>query len=487
MRAARSLDAALIVAGLLIGTVYLRKFVQFHDEGLVLQAAERMRDGDWPYRDFWWNYGPGQPLLLAGLAEAFGPSLLGWRLVRLATDAVVALLAFRLARRQLSLAPSLAVWVATLLATVIVRLPHPHPTVALLTLASVLLAARRPATAGVAAGLVALFRPELALPAIAGVAIAAGRTGAAKAAGVATATGLVALAPFSIAAGFDEPWRSTFGFSIGIQGRTRILPQLDFPGGGPFDALNFYLPVLLLVGCALVAIAATRWVPERELLALLPMTAAGAAYLAGRADLYHLIPLVSVLPVLLAGAAAGTWEKARPLSVALAMVLALVIADGVDRRIDVLTDDPEVARLDSEIADGVRIQPSEAEPLERVVSLVRRLTPPGEPVYVANPRHDLIANGNSLLYVLLQRPNATRYDVMQSGVQTSREVQEEIVRHLREHQPVVVRWLSEGAISQEDNASGSSSGVRLLDRHLAEAYRPVRRFGDYRVLEPLGR
>lgn len=487
MRAARSLDAALIVAGLLIGLVYLRKFVQFHDEGLVLQAAERMRDGDWPYRDFWWNYGPGQPLLLAGLAEAFGPSLLAWRVLRLATDAVVALLAFRLARRQLSLAPALAVWLATLLATVIVRLPHPHPTVALLTLISVLLASRRPATAGVAAGLVALFRPELALPAIAGVAIAAGRAGAAKAAAVAVATGVVVLAPFSIVAGLDEPWRSTFGFSLGIQSRTRIPPQLDFPGGGPFDALNFYLPVLLLIGSVLVAVAATRWVRERELLALLPMGAAGAIYLVGRADLYHLVPLVSVLPLLLAGAAAATWRTARPLSAALIAVLVLMIADGLDRRVDVFVDDPAVEPLANEAADGVRIQPGEAGALGRVVPFVRALTPGGEPVYVANPRHDRIASGNSLLYVLLQRPNATRYDVMQSGVQTTGEVQEEIVDALRRRRPPVIRWLSEGAVSQEENASGRSSGVHLLDRYLREAYRPLRRFGDYRVLVPRGR
>ena len=42
---------------------------------------------------------------------------------------------------------------------------------------------------------------------------------------------------------------------------------------------------------------------------------------------------------------------------------------------------------------------------------------------------------------------------------------------------VVIRWLSPLADQPEDNGAGRSSGVRLLDRYLEEAYRPDRRFG----------
>src|SRR5437016_3498016 len=34
----------------------------------MLQAAARMAGGQWPYRDFWWNYGPGQPPVAGALA-----------------------------------------------------------------------------------------------------------------------------------------------------------------------------------------------------------------------------------------------------------------------------------------------------------------------------------------------------------------------------------------------------------------------------------
>ena len=71
-----------------------------HDEGLVLQAAARVADGQLPYRDFYANYGPGQYYLLGGLDWAFGPSLITWRIVRVALDALVATLAYALAGRE---------------------------------------------------------------------------------------------------------------------------------------------------------------------------------------------------------------------------------------------------------------------------------------------------------------------------------------------------------------------------------------------------
>jgi hypothetical protein len=104
-------------------------------------------------------------------------------------------------------------------------------------------------------------------------------------------------------------------------------------------------------------------------------------------------------------------------------------------------------------------------------------------VFVANPRFDLVRVGNPLVYVLDGRPNPTRYDVMQPGVVTTAQVQREIVGDLERARPrIVIRWLSPVADQPEDNGAGRSSGVRLLDRYLARAYLPERRFGDYLVL-----
>ena len=71
-----------------------------HDEGLILAAAGRIAAGQLPYRDFWSNYGPGEPVLLAGLVKLFGPSLLAWRIVRILAGGLVAVLCLRLTRAR---------------------------------------------------------------------------------------------------------------------------------------------------------------------------------------------------------------------------------------------------------------------------------------------------------------------------------------------------------------------------------------------------
>src|SRR3954452_16898356 len=97
---ARRLYVVLFLAGVLIsGFTILRQLDPF-DEGLMLQAARRVADGQLPYRDFLCPYGPAQPYLLAALNDVFGLSLLTWRIVGVLTNAGVALLAFVIVRRE---------------------------------------------------------------------------------------------------------------------------------------------------------------------------------------------------------------------------------------------------------------------------------------------------------------------------------------------------------------------------------------------------
>jgi hypothetical protein len=112
--------------------------------------------------------------------------------------------------------------------------------------------------------------------------------------------------------------------------------------------------------------------------------------------------------------------------------------------------------------------------------------PPGEPIYVATRRSDLITSGNPLLYVLAERPNATRYDIAAPGVVTSAPVQREIVGELRRKRPLVVRWTAPITAEPEPNRAGESSGVRILDDYLASEYRQVAKLGYYVMLEPRG-
>ena len=102
--------ALLYAAGVLISAFTVLRGIDPFDEGLILSAAARVAGGQAPYADFPWPYGPAHPYLLAGLSDAFGESLLWWRVVRVVCDAGVALLVFVIVHRTAGLRWSLAAW-----------------------------------------------------------------------------------------------------------------------------------------------------------------------------------------------------------------------------------------------------------------------------------------------------------------------------------------------------------------------------------------
>jgi hypothetical protein len=168
---------------------------------------------------------------------------------------------------------------------------------------------------------------------------------------------------------------------------------------------------------------------------------------------------------------------------AAALGLAWALAEGLDRRVRGVTDEDTVA-LDLPAADGVRARAPRALALERAAGFIRERVPPGDPIYVATKRSDLITSGNPLLYVLADRPNATRYDIAAPGVVTSAPVQREIVGDLRRKRPLVVRWIAPITAEPEPNRAGRSSGVTILDEFIEREYRQVAKLGYYVMLEP---
>jgi hypothetical protein len=493
-----------VLAAALSGFTILRE-ISPHDEGLMLQAGSRIAHGQWPYRDFWTNYMPGQPLMLAVLQKTFGPSLLAWRVVRTLTDATVALLAYRLARRRAPESYALAAWLAVAGAMAFPTGPGPNPPALALAFGALLAARGRPWLGGVLAGIACLFRLEIGVAAIIGVALEAPIGARARAAAIGAACGAVLLAPFALA-GPGAMWHDTLGF-YSIQGLQRLPFPLSFHGPiRPSKLIEFYIPLILVIGLALWALAAAlRMGPRPPVyaraalgggitatmhrparidpgsLSLVPLALVGLAYLIGRTDVFHLIPLAAVLPVMLAQAAAAA--RVAALRIALLCALGLVVLHGLDRRAGQLLHPPSLAAVPGPAGDGVKTETADAISLGSLERSVARLTRPGEPIYVANPRHDRVSAGDPLLYVILGHSNPTRYDVMQPGLVTTASVQRQIVDSLqRSHTSVVIRWLDPRAEAIEPNGSARLSGVHILDRYLASSYRPYARYGVYQVL-----
>ncbi|MBD0281654.1 MAG: hypothetical protein ICV69_05605 [Thermoleophilaceae bacterium] len=448
-----------------------------------------MADGQLPYRDFYANYGPGQYFLVGGLDLLFGPSLLTWRIVRVALDATVGVLAYALARRDAPEPLALAAWLAVAGAMAFPSIPHPNPAALALGLGAILIARRFSAAAGVLAGAAVAFRFDVGAAALAGAALAAGgRPAAGRVAGVCVVVAAGLLAPIVLAA--PGPfWEQTLGFAVDEQRLQRLpLPGAWDGGFEPNKILQHYFPYVLLGGTAVWLVVAVRGRAPVRLWAPFPLALAGVAYLLARTDEFHLVPLAAVLPILLAAAAAREKRAGRTAwAVVLVALVGAIALHGLDRKRIQVLDPPPVAAIHGGVADGVRAPAREARALSALVRYVRARVPEGRPVFVANPRHDLVRAGNPLVYVVLDRDNPTRYDVMQPGVVTTAPVQREIVRDLERSSPeLVIRWLSPVASYAEPNGAGRSSGVRILDRYLARRYAAERRFGDYQVLRRRG-
>jgi hypothetical protein len=289
--------ALLAFATLVLCGVTILWQVEPHDEGLMLAWAGRIASGQAPYRDFWCNYAPGQPLLLAGLVKLFGPSLLAWRVLRLVVDVAVALLAYVLIRRRAGEGWALAGWLATAGAMAFPAGPGPNATALALGLGAIALAPRRALIAGALAGLACFFRVEIGVACAIGAIIEAPLVRA-RVAGAALAVAVATLGPFVALLGGDM-----LPQTVGFVDEQR-LQRLPFPlrphvGFDPNKLLEFWMPLILVAGCAAwVLLSRRRW-------AFVPLALVGLAYLLARTDVYHLVPLSVALAVLLACAAAA--------------------------------------------------------------------------------------------------------------------------------------------------------------------------------------
>ena len=463
---------ALWLAAALIAGFTLWRYLEYFDEGLLLQAASRVAAGQWPYADFGWSYGPGQPVLGALAFELLGRSVLWWRFLWVAAVASAAVLGWDLVRRTAGPRWALAAWAAVALTLAQPATANPTPPALALALAAVAVAAAgrepttaRAATAGALAALTAAWRLDFGVTAAAAVVVTlalrtqaarpsraggvrrssqARRAGEVLGAGAArrsshawpavgvfvAATALVYL-PFAVVAGPGDLWDALVASSAG-DGEWWSLPfpwLYDGPLRGAADAkdaLAYQLPLLVLVTLAVAGVAfvrARRLPPAAGGLAVLAL--GSVAYFLSRADELHAQPLIAVAAIL-ATMAAGL--AGRRTAAVLAALVALVIVAGAANRGSALLRPPDLEPVRLDGVPGIRVPPAEARALPALAAEVDRLVPPGRPIYVAPRRSDLVTSTAPLVHFLVDRPNVLRRDVL---LQARAEEQERIVAVLR--------------------------------------------------------
>jgi len=486
------------------------------DEGIVLQAARRVAGGQVVYRDFDWAYGPAQPYLLGAWFEAFGPSLLVWRVVRVLCDAAIAVVVYSLVRREGSHRLALAAWLAAACAMAQPYSATPTAPALVFTLLALAVvtrdgpAKRAMPTAALLVAVAAAWRIDFGVYAGAAVAVALALRSGPRAvraravavfAALAAALTLLAYLPLLIAVGPLDAYAAILGDSLGERDYWTLPFPVSYDGplsvwppgeaaGDAKDLLDFYVPLLLAVGLAVAALAAIldhrRAGNEAPLApwAFLALAGGSLTYLLSRVDEFHGAPLAVALAVALPVLARRLrcHDRAPALAIAAVSVLALLVANGVANRGSALLSPPELSTIDLPAADGTKAPPGEARALERMARNVQRVAQPDQPIYTITRRSDLVRVNQPLVYVFADRDNPTGIDY---GLQTSAADQRRLVRRLRAVEPAaIVRWLDPASVVREPNLRGEPSGSRLLDEWVAGAYRPEARFGDYEVLVP---
>jgi hypothetical protein len=499
----RLLLAALFVAGAAISAFTMLRGVDPFDEGLMLQAARRVADGQVPYRDFLWSYGPAQPYLLGGLSKVFGVSLLDWRILRVLADAGVALLVYVVARREAGPRLALVGWLAAACAMAQPRSANPFPLALLAALGAVAVATggppsrRRVIAAAALTAVAAAFRLDFAIYAGAAVtvAFAVGRQWRPAAVYAAATAGLTLLVyvPFLIATGPADLYDALVGTSLRDKDHWTLPFPLDYDGGlsglaDVKDVIDFYVPAALVAGLAVAVLGGlVRAVRERALpsswVALLVFGAGCLAYLLSRTDEFHAAPLLVLLAILLPVVIARLLDSGPAwIAAAAGVALAFLLVHGTWNRASALLRPPAMEPIHVAVADGVEAPPDEARSIERMVAAVQRRVPPGDPIYVVSRRSDLVRFNNPLVYVLTERDNPTPRDF---GLETSAPAQAAIVATLERTRPgAIVRWTDPVSSEREPNLRGRPSGVRTLDDYVAREYRLELRAGRYDVLVP---
>lgn len=503
--------------------------------GVSSVGAERVLNGEIPYRDFWTMYAPGHFYVLAALFGVFGTHLLVEVVAASVITAVAGCLcyqlAFNLARRKFEALACAGIFLAAVYNTGYFKSFGSYPTAMCFVLLALNLTVLygifgktyHLAGAGVATAGAVLFKHDVG--AYTGIAIMVGLAARQFVNGKHLWLGSTSrqfLAFAAPAAAAILPFLIYFAMASGTDMLRDLVvfPLTDFRFARPerfpslvpadiydewrwqmllnvFSYVNFTLPFLLFLG----GVAAVGVIVRRRKLALVtPAVTFAVAFLlhysAAHVQINTHIISMSVYAALLAIIVFRLARNRTSGGLGTRAVFALLAISWLAA----LTTDPAYAlarnqdhvELQLSRASGFKLPAHRALALGALASFIDKELPAGREIFIGLQRHDVIIVGDVIAYFLLARPSATRYHELHPAVTDTVEVQHEIVGDLRRKAvPLIVTREMFSAEHLERTKKHFREnlphiGATVLDEFIREHYVPMETFGSYTVWRQKG-
>ncbi len=453
--------------------------LNLYDGGLASSAATFLVHGALPYRDFWWLYGPGGPILLAPFVAVFGPSLLGIRLAGLVvafwlTAAGYAWMrAARLTFILAALIPASTVGFMSFLNGL-------EPTTWFIGMAFAMsglylraFRTERAVLAGVLIAATALTRPDLGAYAFIAALLVPGRTRFVATVG---GIGVVAAVLMLVTAGLPALVEQLIWYPIvgPRQFRGLPLPQIS----DLTTALAFLVAVMIPKAGVVIAITQMLVVRRRDLglVVLTVFAALCQLQTAGRSDLYHQVQ--GGFPgTLLLGYTLGRMSDVplrRMPSIGAARLVALGLLAGV------CAFNLSIVSIGLRLPELGTLRSSE----QAFVAAVRTISSsagPDEPIFVALTSNRITFANDMLAYYLADRRSGVHVAMFNPGVSNTDLVQRQMVDQLESSGTRFVLLDHHWAEASEPTNDSSILGSTILDTYLSTHFVPACDYGTILV------
>jgi hypothetical protein len=474
-----------------------------YNEAVILVGAERILEGQIPYKDFFTIYPPGQVYAVAGLFKLFGTSVIVERIYDIIIRSLLSMLVFLIIRFLSSNKIALVGWAMSLIWLGHSGFPaYPvYPSILFSYISVYLLLLHMKEQryfyhilSAVAIVFATLFRHDLGgytAIVITFVLLLRRITGAQK-----TWTPLVSYISSGIMAGLPV---LIYFFLISdielminelILFPANVFPdhlELPYPPLSRYNLPFFVFPSVLMTGVITSLILIKRKKDNTKAYGVLLISFVGILFfnqVRVRSDIIHLLPValtaILLAPILLYtfSRSQSTWQN-RVVYVLFVIIFGITLSKPISdsKRIISRSKGYVISAVNPEIerAKYLNIHPD----LKSTALYVKKNTSEDEHIYVGVKNHDKVLFNFPIIYFLSERNCATKYHEFNSGLINTLSVQEEIVNELRTKSVRMV-VLAPGW-HYEPNLSSIDTQINLLDDFIATNYKLIKAFGIYEI------